>query len=172
MSYKLAIINPKAKHMLNTNEPLNILVIAAYLKREGINIKILDEHAGDDVIEDIKDFKPDLVGFTATTCPYPRAVQLMKTIKLMGYRTIIGGVHASTLPEKAKEDGFDMVVVGEGEKMLLDIIRKQEKEGIFRVSREAILKSEEIPLPDRTLINMEFYCTEPGPETTPYCLLQ
>ena len=88
----------------------------------------------------VKAFNPDLVGFTATTCTYPRAVQLMKIIRPMGFRTIIGGVHVSTLPEKALDDGFDMVVAGEGERMLLEIIRKGHTTGIFRVPREMIFK--------------------------------
>ncbi|MEW6074792.1 MAG: radical SAM protein [Candidatus Omnitrophota bacterium] len=156
MKYKFAIVNPKARNVLLT-EPLNIIILATYLKEFGISVKIIDEVAGDDVMSAIESFKPDLVGFTATTCAYPRALQLLKTVKSMGYLTIIGGVHASTLPEKAIEDGFDMVLVGEGEKTLLSIITKGEKKGIFKATRQDILKNEEICLPDRKLINMNFY---------------
>ncbi|MDP3731605.1 MAG: cobalamin-dependent protein, partial [Candidatus Omnitrophota bacterium] len=158
MGYKVVIINPKTRSVLDTNEPLNILTIVTYLRKAGIDARIIDELAGEDVAGEIQDFHPDLVGFTATTCTYPKAVELLKIIKPLGYRTVIGGVHASTLPEEALADGFDMVVVGEGERMLLEIITRGEKKGIFRASKEMILKSEEIPSPDRTLIHMDFYC--------------
>lgn len=157
MSFKFCIINPKTRGVLDTNEPLNILTLATYLKERGIEAKIIDELAGDNVLGELRSFRPDLVGFTATTCTYPKAVELLRAIKPKGYRTIIGGVHASTMAEKAIEDGFDIVVVGEGEKTVLDIIRQNKDRGIFRTPAENILKSEEIPLPDRDLINMEFY---------------
>lgn len=157
MNRKLAIVNPKTSSAIESTEPLNIMILGTYLKHAGIEVKIIDEVAGEDVLNEIKEFSPDLVGFTSTTCSYPRAVQLMKKIKNFGYMTIIGGVHASALPESALNDGFNMVVVGEGEKMLLKIISEEKKEGIFRAQKDDILKAEEIPLPDRTLVNMEFY---------------
>jgi anaerobic magnesium-protoporphyrin IX monomethyl ester cyclase len=162
MNFKFAIINPKTRSVLDTNEPLNILTLATYLQNHGIGVRIIDELAGDNVSQELKDFNPDLVGFTATTCTYPRAVEMLRgIIKPAGYKTIIGGVHASTMPEKAIEDGFDMVVVGEGEKTTLDLIKQGKTSGIFKTTAENILKSEEIPLPDRRLINMDYYrCTK------------
>jgi anaerobic magnesium-protoporphyrin IX monomethyl ester cyclase len=47
--------------------------------------------------------------------------------------------------------------VGEGERMLLDILTKGCTQGIYRTTREQILKSNEIPVPDRSLIDMGFY---------------
>ncbi|MBP7088155.1 MAG: B12-binding domain-containing radical SAM protein [Candidatus Omnitrophica bacterium] len=157
MAYRVCIINPKVREVFDLAEPLNIVDIATYLKKAGITVKIIDEIIEDDVIAEVKSFKPDLVGFTALTCAYPRAVQLMKEIKSFGYRTIIGGPHVTPLPEDALRDGFDMVVVGEGEKILLEIISKGYKKGVYKVSKEKILKNEELLLPDRTLINMDFY---------------
>ncbi|MEW6074793.1 MAG: radical SAM protein [Candidatus Omnitrophota bacterium] len=157
MSHKLAIINPRTSTAIESTEPLNIMILGTYLKNAGIQVKIIDEVAGDDVVKETKEFSPDLVGFTSTTCSYPRAAQLMKTIKNLGYTTIIGGVHASALPESVLNEGFDMVVVGEGEKTLLKIVSEERQKGIFRTEKADILKAEEIPLPDRTLVNMEFY---------------
>ncbi|MBP7088154.1 MAG: B12-binding domain-containing radical SAM protein [Candidatus Omnitrophica bacterium] len=158
MSYKLAIINPKTKGIFHTAEPLNILALATYVQKTGINVKIIDEFAGDNILNELKSFQPDLVGFTSVSCIYPKTLQLLKEVKSLGYRTIIGGSHASTLSEKTLEDGFDMVVVGEGEKILLEIISKGYKKGLFKAAKEDILKSEELIVPNRKLINMEFYC--------------
>ena len=157
MSSKIAIVNPKTRSVIESNEPLNILALASYLVKAGLSVRIIDEAAGEDVVKAVEAFKPELVGFTATTCSYSRAVQLLKQIKPLGYLTVIGGVHASTLPEKVLADGFDMVVVGEGEKMLLDIMVRGEQSGIFRTSRQQILSNEELPFLDRRLINMDFY---------------
>ena len=157
MGFKFAIINPKSRRSITLSEPLNILTLATYLQNKGIKVKIIDELAGDNVLQELKCFNPALVGFTSTTCTYPRAVALLRILKPIGYKTVIGGAHASMLPEKAIEDGFDMVVVGEGERTVFDLIEQGKGKGIFRTSRENILKSDEIPLPDRRLINMDFY---------------
>jgi radical SAM superfamily enzyme YgiQ (UPF0313 family) len=61
------------------------------------------------------------------------------------------------MPENSIKDGFDMVVVGEGEKTAFDLIRQGKDKGIFYTPRENILKDGEIPLLDRRLIKMDFY---------------
>ena len=158
MPQRICIINPKTRSAFDLAEPLGIMGLATYLSRAGIDVKIIDEVAGDDAVKGITSWKPDLVGFTAITCTYPRAVELMRKIKPLGYKTVIGGVHASSLPEDALKDGFDMVVVGEGEQMLLEIITHGHTRGIFQTSREKILKAEDLPLMDRSLVDMDFYC--------------
>ncbi|MCM8797520.1 MAG: cobalamin-dependent protein, partial [Candidatus Omnitrophica bacterium] len=158
MSHRICIINPRTKNIFDLAEPLGLLSLATYLKKAGIVVKIIDEVAGDDVMEGVRSFKPDLVGFTAITCTYPRAVELMRKIKPLGCRTVIGGVHASSLPEETLQDGFDIVVVKEGERMLLDIITSGYTGGIFEATLGKILKPEEFPLMDRSLVNMDFYC--------------
>ena len=158
MNYKVCFINPTTKLIINANEPHGLLSLATYLEKSGIQVKIIDEIAGDNVLEEISAFKPDLVGFTAMTCTYPRAVEILKKIKPNGYKTVIGGVHASALPEQVLQDGFDMVVVGEGEKILLEIITDGRQKGIFRATSEQCLKNSELLVTDRKFIDEDFYC--------------
>jgi radical SAM superfamily enzyme YgiQ (UPF0313 family) len=165
MSYKICIINPKTKGVIDLLEPLGLMSLATYLKQRGIQAKIIDEIAGQDVFKEIESFKPNLVGFTAVTCTYPRAVELMQKIKTLGYRTVVGGVHVCSFPEQALRDGFDMVVVGEGERMLFEIITKGHQRGVFRVSREMLLEENEFPIVDRSLVDMNFYFDMAGKVT-------
>ena len=159
MSKRVVIVNPKTRNTIETNEPLSALSLATYLKQNGVDVRIIDEVAGADIDEGIDSFSPDFVGFTCTTCSYPRAVELLRRVKSKGYKSIIGGVHVSAVPEDALRDGFDTVVVGEGEKILLEMAQNGQKYGILRTQKEKLLSAEEIPLPDRSLIDMEFYCT-------------
>lgn len=119
MGFKLAIINPKTKNDLDCMRTAEYIDVSYVSSKQRHKVKIIDEFAGENVLWELKYFNPDLVGFTATTCTYPRAVALLRTLQPVGYKTVISGVHASTMPEKAIEDGFDMVVVGEGEKFFL-----------------------------------------------------
>jgi len=159
MSFKVCLINPLPTRfpVIDICEPLSLISLGTYLHNAGVQVKIVDESIGEDAILEVQAFEPNLVGFTATTYAYPRAVVLANQVKQKGYRTVIGGVHASALPGLAYQDGFDMVVVGEGEKMLLEIVEKEYRKGIFKPSSDMILKEEEIPFLDKTLINLDIY---------------
>ena len=72
-------------------------------------------------------FKPDLIGLTALTDDYPLGLGLMREIKTAFTQvpTIAGGIHATVDPEGViAERCFDMVCVGEGEHVVLDIARR------------------------------------------------
>jgi radical SAM superfamily enzyme YgiQ (UPF0313 family) len=77
-----------------------------------------------DVLEDI-DFSLsyDLVGITAMSLQSTRAYQLAKHYRNAGARVVIGGFHATLLPEEVKQH-CDSVVIGEAEnlweKILID----------------------------------------------------
>ncbi|NVO20919.1 MAG: B12-binding domain-containing radical SAM protein [Bacteroidetes bacterium] len=65
-------------------------------------------------------FKPfafrdaDLVGFTAFTFTAPRAYELAAIYRERGIPTVLGGIHASMMPEEARQY-MDAVVIGEAE---------------------------------------------------------
>lgn len=154
---KVALINPGKNHpRFLITEPLNLGFIAGYLIKNGIEVKIIDELAGDNVEKEIEEYKPDIVGITGTTPVITNGYRIADFCRKKGIRTVIGGVHASTLPEEALKHA-DIVVVGEGEQAILDIIRENIKSGI--VKRPFIKNLDEIPMPARDLINMNFYLT-------------
>ena len=51
MNYKVCFINPTTKLIINANEPHGLLSLATYLEKSGIQVKIIDEIAGDNVLE-------------------------------------------------------------------------------------------------------------------------
>ena len=78
----------------------------------------------DEVLKAVDGFKPDLIGLTALTDDYPLGLGLMREIKTAfgDVPTIAGGIHATVDPEGViAERCFDMVCVGEGEHVVLDI---------------------------------------------------
>src|SRR5512139_1960694 len=88
---------------------LNLPYVAA-LSPPGSEVKIVDE-----AFEKI-DFgeKVDLVGITAQTPVAPRAYQIADEFRKRGIPVVMGGVHASMLPQEALQQ-VDAVVVGEAE---------------------------------------------------------
>jgi len=151
---KVALINPGTSSIYSVHEPLNLGFIAAYLEKNGIEVKIIDQLAGDDVKKEIQQYQPDIVGITATTPVVSVAYEIADFCRQAGRLTVLGGVHASVLPEEAIKH-CDIVVGGEGEIAMLKIARGEIKSGI--VIGEYIKNLDEIPLPARHLMKMDFY---------------
>lgn len=154
MSKKIALINPGKDERFAVQEPLHLGFIASFLEKNGIEVRIIDELAGQNVKEELIKFQPDIAGITATTALAPDAYRIAKLCRSLGIRTVMGGVHASIMPEEALQHA-DMVIKGEGERALLRIIREEIATGM--VPGEFICELDEIPIPARHLMQMEFY---------------
>ncbi len=99
-------------------------------KREEVTYTQLIEK----VIEDINLFKPDMIGLSALSDDYPLGLRIMEKVKLSfnNIPTIIGGVHATIDPAGViTEKCFDMVCVGEGEYVMLDIAKRIDEKKDF-----------------------------------------
>lgn len=73
----------------------------------------------------LDEYAPDLIGFYISTPYFPAAKEIAKEIKrLRPTLPVLGGGHHATLsPEGVMAcDAFDMVIVGEGEKPLIDLL--------------------------------------------------
>ncbi len=151
---KIALINPGTSAIYTTHEPLNLGFIASYLEKNNIEVKIIDQLAGDNVEDEIETYDPDIVGITGTTPVINDAYKIADLCRKKDILTVIGGAHASVLPEEAIQYA-DIVVQGEGEKAMLDIALGKIQSGIIK--GEYIGCLDEIPLPARHLMKMEFY---------------
>lgn len=118
--------------------PLGIAYIAAFLRKAGFSVAIIDGAASDlsegDILKKIGILKPKVIGFSAITPVFHRAVKLAKRIKqeFPDTFTLIGGHHASILPIEVMQENpyFDLLVYGEGELTVCQILEKY-REGNF-----------------------------------------
>ena len=113
MEKKLLLINPKNYSydgIYKTGDysvpPLGLAMIAA-LTPVHWSIEILDEN-----LQDFSFQEADLVGFTALTSQVRRAYKISEMYREKKIPTVIGGIHASMMPDEASKF-FDIVVVGE-----------------------------------------------------------
>ena len=118
MKYKLTLIYPAHKKNLGNNKkkrnkypiPQLSLPTIAGLTDSRFEVTITDDN-----IEDIDfDAKPDLVGITTMTALAPRAYEIAQEFRKRGVPVILGGIHASMLPEEAAQYA-DCIVIGEAE---------------------------------------------------------
>jgi radical SAM superfamily enzyme YgiQ (UPF0313 family) len=91
--------------------PLNLLTIAALSPPEIEVEVILEEFTPIDYSRDY-----DLVGITVMTQTAPRAYQIADEFKARGAHVVVGGIHATVLPEEALLHA-DTVIVGEAEEL-------------------------------------------------------
>ena len=112
---KILLINPAFKGSMHSNikvlaiPPLNLAMIARYTP-EQYEVEIVDEGVEDVDLE----AKADLVGITCMTPLAPRAYELAAHFRKRGIPVVMGGIHASYMPDEALRY-VDTVVMGEAE---------------------------------------------------------
>jgi radical SAM superfamily enzyme YgiQ (UPF0313 family) len=158
---KLALVSP----LIDCGDvapPLNLAILAAYVreKHPDLEVAIFDGTVNKDAYFDIDKFAPDVLAVTATTPQVYEAYSMMKTIRSRFPKVFIvmGGVHASALPEEAAKHA-DCVVVGDGEIALSNIIGYLEKglpiSKIIEGQEIAVLDS--LPYPAYDLLDLDRY---------------
>jgi len=169
--------------------PLGIAYIGAYLRENGVDVKLLDcvvegydqekqvregettiGLSFDEIKERIEEYKPDFVGVSCLmTVQRKNALMVCKVAKQVNVKihTVIGGCHPSVFPnEVLSEQYVDSVVIGEGEQAMLDIVEK----GTKGIAKAKTLDIDAIPIPARDLLPIEKYLKINMPENifSPY----
>ncbi len=130
---------------INPLPPLGLGYIAAVLQNQGVEVKIVDAlmmgwhnrikvHDNiiriglnfEDIQKIIEDYAPDMVGVNSLfTKQRQNAHEIYRLAKKVAPNivTVAGGAHPTVLPELVlSDDNVDFVVLGEGEKTILDIL--------------------------------------------------
>ena len=128
---KVVLINPP-QFTGYPQPPMGIASIAAVLEREGYQLAVLDANAlrlgSEDITSAVSD--ADIVGLTAMTPTINAAMNIARWLKQANPNLvlIIGGPHATLLPEEtlANAPEIDIVVSGEGEETIIELFRALE----------------------------------------------
>jgi anaerobic magnesium-protoporphyrin IX monomethyl ester cyclase len=154
--------------------PLGLGYISASLKRDGYNVGIIDMNIEkfDYIHYDFSEW--DLVGITSDTVRFGDACSISKIIKQKGVPVVLGGSHASAVPESILKDNLaDYVISGEGEESMIELARylKEperfssinnlayiDKHGQIKINQQTFIKDLDIlPFPDRESLKMHRY---------------
>jgi radical SAM superfamily enzyme YgiQ (UPF0313 family) len=150
-------------------EPLALEYIAAVARNAGHDVKLLDLrlHSGD-LDETLLGYRPDVVGVTGYSMHVRRNVAVCQRAKELvpACKTVVGGHHATLLPQDFFEPFIDFIVVGEGAvpfQAILDSVQSGRPalaiSGVWTLSGGKHLNGgpageihlDEMPLPDRTV---------------------
>jgi anaerobic magnesium-protoporphyrin IX monomethyl ester cyclase len=116
----------------STEPSFGLLCLAAVARQLGVAVSVVEASARnlspDVALSEVLAFKPDVVGFTATTSEIVQAADLARRVKtaMPQVLTLIGGCHVTSIPEETMISfpAFDMAVIGEGEQTLCEILKR------------------------------------------------
>ena len=159
------------------------LIHFGIMKREDLKIMDVFHH---DVIDQLREFQPDVVGLSAMTSTYPNAVKIAETIRqeFPKVKIVIGGVHISTHTPSYRKELFDVAVIDEGEETcgeLMACVQKNNNQFVFddlkniqgliytddgghvvhTPKRSPVADLDKIPMPDFSLLPQNFYRWDP-----------
>ncbi len=163
----------------STSPPLGLLYVAAYAEHRGRSVHVMDANAEQLGLEDMERFvrrhRPAWVGLTAVTAQIMPAHRVVGMIKRASpeSKVVIGGVHATALPDEVLQDlHVDYVIRGEGEESLVELVEGRPLESIGGLSyrsdeagspilhnpqSEPIADLDSMPPPAYHLIRFELY---------------
>ena len=108
--------------IINMAEPLALETVGAAIVNE--DVKILDMRIENSLEETLEKFSPHLVGLTAYTPDVYNVYRILKKVKSFNKKilTIVGGHHATLMPEDFNKDFIDVIVLGPGEETIKRIV--------------------------------------------------
>ena len=125
--------------------PLSLMLLGAVTKKAGYDVEIVDCRDGIKPLPEAR--------FYGFSCATPQIKVAKEWAKKLKGKTIIGGAHASLLPNDCVKH-FNYTVVGEGERAILDILKGTAKEGIVVAPR--INNLDAIPYPAWDMVDQPF----------------
>lgn len=103
-------------------EPVGIMALAAFLKRNGHKCYFVDLDLEKDYFKKIQEINPGIIAYSITTGKHRFYQRLnLELKKKLSFFSIFGGPHATFYPEFIKEEGVDAICIGEGEYPLAEL---------------------------------------------------
>ena len=129
---------------------LGPIYLGTILNNAGHDVVIFNENMKDIDYDRIKD--SDVVGISIMTSTAPRGYEISQKVRELNprARVLIGGSHATFLPEEAAEYA-DNVVTGEAESVIIDLVEHGSSEKI--IAGKPVENLDELPFPDFSLIH-------------------
>jgi anaerobic magnesium-protoporphyrin IX monomethyl ester cyclase len=157
-------------------ESLSVMQLSSVLKQNSHEVLFHMYKNQDNLSKYIKETEPDCVGFSIMTSQHISALKVASFIKRdvnSSILTIFGGPHCTFMPEIINDDSVDIVVRGEGEGALLEIMNAIDKKddfsnikNVYIKHNSEIIKNElrpliedldSLPFPDRGLFDKYLY---------------
>ena len=164
--------DPKELEIMRPYPPLGLLYLSSHLRAKGFDVEIHDATFGSRAeLERLLDERePATLGVYATLLTRSSAVRIIEAAKARGWRVALGGPEPASYAREYLEVGADVVVEGEGEVTLEELLAGRpvaEVAGVhyldeggevrFTGPRSQIADLDAQPWPDRERIDLSRY---------------
>lgn len=164
----------KEQQIMKPYPPLGLLYLSAYLKRAGCSIEVFDStfSTREALKERLSAASGGVLGLYTNLLTRKTSVEIVGFAKSRGWTVILGGPESANYPVEYLNCGADVIVHGEGEQTLLELLHALRAQGVHRLHdvrgisfrdetghirntapREQIEDIDSIPWPDRTAID-------------------
>lgn len=157
--------------------PLGLLYLSAYLRQAGFEPEVFDTTFTDrQALLDRLDQGPGVVGIYTNLMTRANVVWVMEAARARGWTVVVGGPESANYPTEYLQHGAHVVVVGEGEETLAELLVALAKRGphdlaevagiVYRDERDRIVTNpprpqvrdlDQLPWPDREAIDIDRY---------------
>ena len=168
----------KEQQIMKPYAPLGLLYISAYLRRAGFGVEIYDSTWGSkpELYERLARAPGGVLGIYTNLITRGNVLAIVAEAKRHGWTVVLGGPESANYPEQYLEHRADVVVVGEGEETLAELLPALAARGPHRLHgiagttfrdeagqivanepRPQIADIDSLPWPDRDRIDLPKY---------------
>ncbi len=166
------------REIMRPYPPLGLLYISAHLKAKGFAVEVFDSTLSNRsaFTDYVERERPSVVGIYVNLITRASALAMTRLLKRQGATVILGGPEPGNYPREYLSAGADIVVAGEGELTLEELLRHLARHGqsgleavdgisyldddgelVETSARVQIPKLDEQPFPDREAIDIPAY---------------
>src|ERR1700722_3539062 len=167
----------KEQQIMKPYAPLGLLYLSGYLKSRGHGVEVYDSTFGErGELVSLLEHGAGVIGIYTNLMTRPSVLRIMSAAKACGWQVVLGGPESANYAEEYLEAGADVIVIGEGELTLDELLLALPRAGthalahvrgiVFRDDSGAIVRTPErakiadldaLPLPDRAAIDLARY---------------
>jgi anaerobic magnesium-protoporphyrin IX monomethyl ester cyclase len=168
----------KEQQIMKPYPPLGLLYLSAYLRGVGFQIEIFDPtfSARPELTARLDQEGGGVLGIYTTLSTRPQVIWIISQAKSRGWEVVLGGPESANYPAEYLAHGADVIVTGEGEETLSELLPALARQGPHRLHdlyglafkdedgqiiatlpRPQIADLDALPWPDRLQIDMQQY---------------
>jgi anaerobic magnesium-protoporphyrin IX monomethyl ester cyclase len=116
--------DPKELQIMKPYPPLGILYICSHLRKKGLQAEVFDStfSSRQQLWDQLKKGPPSVLGIYANLMTRSNVVEILQEAKSLGWKTLVGGPEPSAYVQEYLAAGADVVVIGEGELTLEELV--------------------------------------------------
>jgi len=170
-AYFLAL-DAEEQRVMRPHPPLGLLYLSSHLKQRGVAVSVFDAtfRPFDDFALTLARQRPRVVGIAVNLMTKRNALRMIAIAKRTGAQVVVGGPDPPHHAESYLDAGADVVVIGEGEQTIAEIVAGADLAGIagvvFKAAGGALVRTpprallpdlDGQPFPDREAIDLPAY---------------